>query len=142
MKSAQKPSAFLSTRAEQGSSQTRCFLKTQIPKWAVFHTVVQPLVFLLLLLPPPLPLSWPILQGNLRIDDMSGLLSGISAEWAPGIPAAKAVGITHSAFLLLHSANHSSTRKRPLRGLTPGLRFGNSRYLLRRVFDVIECCTS
>lgn len=51
---------------------------------------------------------------------MSGLLSGISAEWAPGIPAAKALGITHSAFLLLHSANHSFTRKWPLHGLTPG----------------------
>lgn len=58
-------------------------LKTQIPKCSTL--LFSPLV-LLLPPPPPLPLSWPILQGNLKIDDMSELLSGISAEWAPGMP--------------------------------------------------------
>lgn len=49
-------------------------LKTQIPKCST------------VLFSAPPPQSWPILQGNLKIDDMSGLLSGISAERAHGIP--------------------------------------------------------
>lgn len=50
--------------------------------------------------PPPLPPSWSIPQGNLRIDDMSGILSGISAGLGSWTTAAKVLGITLSPVAL------------------------------------------
>lgn len=79
-----------------------------------------------LVYPPPLPppallpsLSWSVPPGNLKIDDMSGLLSGIRADHeAPETPPLL-LGITPlPPFCCSHSENRSLAPKHLPAGLT------------------------